>query len=644
MNLLSEHLLDNTGPTTSRTTTSNLNNNNNPTTTTTTSRSSHHLNHQHLITINGTDTSSISNNINNDNNNNNTNQYQPPVLFSPRNSRFSEQQQRDNNHQSPHHNQQQSLITTISEQKEQSTINLKEFSEKKNLKYCVVSRKFLSHLHFTKNYFVTMRNLEMFQTVLNYVDDIENLLWTKTTGGNNTPIKEHLDEEEEEEDWANTLIGGDHEIELKERDNDNVENNVENNTTIMNRQALLYNEKIKCRVSDFAYECIENRFKYITTNLNNQNNNNAVYYSNNKNDKYDNRRGTVWLERRDAIDFGGSYDDGNGYGNNGGGIDRKKSRFGDKLRVRLNEKFKVDKISKTQFVKNICYGVLMSVVIFIILLIVAIPVWLIEGTNEIHKLNTWQNVTTSEGNYTLFNIEKWKYVNCVYFSTVTLTTIGFGDLAPETTAGRLFVIFFSLLGLASMGALIGGLGDKLMQNTKALLSLISSFISGIINFFTNTVVSKSKRSDRVNILQQRIDRIIKHPSVQLFYFFLLFMTYSIIGAAIFCAIENWSFADGLYFTFITLSTIGYGDVELKQTGSKFFLIFFVIYGLGLLGILLALISEIIYYLVTKTYVKSTSQDGGSGNKFLIAESIAQDSVADGGAGDEVLNGVPYKSF
>jgi len=34
--------------------------------------------------------------------------------------------------------------------------------------------------------------------------------------------------------------------------------------------------------------------------------------------------------------------------------------------------------------------------------------------------------------------------------------------------------------------------------------------------------------------------------------------YSIIGSAIFSGIEEWNFEDGLYFVFITLTTIGYG--------------------------------------------------------------------------------------
>ena len=38
-----------------------------------------------------------------------------------------------------------------------------------------------------------------------------------------------------------------------------------------------------------------------------------------------------------------------------------------------------------------------------------------------------------------------------------------------------------------------------------------------------------------------------------------FSVYLVIGAVLFSAWEGWSFLEGFYFTFITLTTIGFGD-------------------------------------------------------------------------------------
>jgi len=44
-------------------------------------------------------------------------------------------------------------------------------------------------------------------------------------------------------------------------------------------------------------------------------------------------------------------------------------------------------------------------------------------------------------------LEDWSWVDALYFSVVTLTTVGFGDFAPQTDEGKLFTIFYIILGI-----------------------------------------------------------------------------------------------------------------------------------------------------------------------------------------------------
>ncbi len=44
-------------------------------------------------------------------------------------------------------------------------------------------------------------------------------------------------------------------------------------------------------------------------------------------------------------------------------------------------------------------------------------------------------------------IEGWSWVDSLYFSVVTLTTVGYGDVSPQTDAGKLFTIVYIIIGL-----------------------------------------------------------------------------------------------------------------------------------------------------------------------------------------------------
>ena len=50
---------------------------------------------------------------------------------------------------------------------------------------------------------------------------------------------------------------------------------------------------------------------------------------------------------------------------------------------------------------------------------------------------------------TLFytRVEGWHWFDSLYFSVVTLATVGFGDFAPQTRLGKLFTIIYIFVGI-----------------------------------------------------------------------------------------------------------------------------------------------------------------------------------------------------
>ena len=49
-------------------------------------------------------------------------------------------------------------------------------------------------------------------------------------------------------------------------------------------------------------------------------------------------------------------------------------------------------------------------------------------------------------------VEGWSLLDSLYFCVVALTTVGFGDPAPETAAGKLFTILYLIGGVALFAA------------------------------------------------------------------------------------------------------------------------------------------------------------------------------------------------
>lgn len=63
---------------------------------------------------------------------------------------------------------------------------------------------------------------------------------------------------------------------------------------------------------------------------------------------------------------------------------------------------------------------------------------------------------------TLFysRFEDWTIVEAFYFSIVTLTTVGYGDLSPTTEGTQIFTVVYILTGLGILVALLTAVAEQ----------------------------------------------------------------------------------------------------------------------------------------------------------------------------------------
>lgn len=60
-------------------------------------------------------------------------------------------------------------------------------------------------------------------------------------------------------------------------------------------------------------------------------------------------------------------------------------------------------------------------------------------------------------------IEGWRALDALYFSVMTLTTIGYGDLHPTTDFSKIFTMIYALVGIGIFIALATQLAQALLK-------------------------------------------------------------------------------------------------------------------------------------------------------------------------------------
>ena len=75
-------------------------------------------------------------------------------------------------------------------------------------------------------------------------------------------------------------------------------------------------------------------------------------------------------------------------------------------------------------------------------------------------------VTLAAGTLFYWQIEGWSLLDSFYFSSITLTTVGYGDLAPETAAGKLFTVFYVFTGIGLIVAFLNAVARGTVEQRE----------------------------------------------------------------------------------------------------------------------------------------------------------------------------------
>jgi len=220
------------------------------------------------------------------------------------------------------------------------------------------------------------------------------------------------------------------------------------------------------------------------------------------------------------------------------------------------------------------------------------------------------------------HVEGWSYLDAVYWAAVTLFTVGFGDLYPVTNLGRGLLFPYALVGIISLGLVVGSVRSLVLDRGKRRLdarmmekkrrkmvkALASKGRDDILvpirdasdkapasadGLRTATDMTELERRQE----EFRLMRKIQSASARRRRWYALAVSGStwvvlwLVGAKVFQECEyryqQWTYFDGVYFGFVSLTTVGYGDITPVSNAGRSFWVFWALLALPTTTVLIS---------------------------------------------------------
>lgn len=159
----------------------------------------------------------------------------------------------------------------------------------------------------------------------------------------------------------------------------------------------------------------------------------------------------------------------------------------------------------------------------------------------------------------LTTMEDWSYVDAIYFITVTLTTVGYGTLVPETAAGKIFIMAWAPLGFVVVISVLSDTVKFIVRNGQANVS-----------YARRQYMKRIAESQRGKPLSYKEEGDVAPHGLRILLGAFTFGVLVVIGAVFAALHERHSLLDAIFWAFQTSTTIGYGNLPLERQSSRAF--------------------------------------------------------------------------
>ncbi|KAI4905084.1 hypothetical protein NFI96_016808 [Prochilodus magdalenae] len=162
----------------------------------------------------------------------------------------------------------------------------------------------------------------------------------------------------------------------------------------------------------------------------------------------------------------------------------------------------------------------------------------LEELAELIQAST-KNGLSLKGNHTAGGF--WKFTSSAVFAATVVTTIGYGNISPTTMPGQIFCVVFALFGIPL---------------NMLVLNRVGKYMLAVERKFCNFIASKTNYQKCVRV------------SIHFGFFLISSVGYFVSPMLLFRQYEDWTYSQAIYYCFITLSTIGFGDYVADYNPDK----------------------------------------------------------------------------
>ena len=181
---------------------------------------------------------------------------------------------------------------------------------------------------------------------------------------------------------------------------------------------------------------------------------------------------------------------------------------------------------------------------------------------------TWLFIAT----LTCARVFRLDTISSLYFVTVTFTSVGYGDIVPTTDGEKLFTTVFVLVSIVIIGLAFGILFAAL---TEAEENRIEKLRLSMLE--DDKFLDDARGEERARNTDQPFNPMFD-PNGRTFTIAFVILFSCIVAGTLICKYEGYSWIDGVYFSVVSLSTVGYGDIVPKSSEGRLATTIFIMLG------------------------------------------------------------------